>query len=401
DGSADLQVLAGGTYTQPDGGVTIIGTAAEGLGRLALVGPDVTTDLHDITVGQAGVGTLSLENQVQINLDGALVIAAEPDSRGEVITDEGAITADRIVVGGPEGGQATLTVAEADVVVTDVLVVGPEGQIEGSVIDLGGPTRQKGRQTGIRTTTLSLAAGGMLAVQDVVFGSDWTLGGSGSLPFPVVNDASVAPGDPGQPGILTIDGDYTQAPTGRLRVDLFAGGPTAQAGELDQLWITGAVALAGTLMVHVDPDAEAEVGDRFRIVTGTSCTGAFDAVVADPVVEVAVEYDATGADLVVTGLPVAVDDDTMAPAAFALSPVAPNPFNPRAEVALALPRTQQVAVRVVDLRGRVIATLHEGELAGGRRHVFTLDGTRWPSGVYLVHAAGEDVTATRKFVLVE
>ncbi|MBD3221945.1 hypothetical protein GF314_11960, partial [bacterium] len=46
DGSADLQVLAGGTYTQPDGGVTIIGTAAEGLGRLALVGPDVTTDLH-------------------------------------------------------------------------------------------------------------------------------------------------------------------------------------------------------------------------------------------------------------------------------------------------------------------------------------------------------------------
>jgi len=400
-GNGDLQVLAGATYEQSEGGVTVVGTEPDGLGRLALVGPDVTTHLRDIVVGQAGHGTLSLENQAQLVVSGLLSVAARPGSEGEVTTQEGAILASRITVGGPEGGAGILTVAEGDVVVADALEVGPQGQVVGAVIALGVPTSQKARQDGIQVASLHLAAGSDLAVGDVVFGTGWILGGGGTLPFPVVNDALVEPGDPGLPGVLSVEGAYTQTATGRLHLELFeGGGPGKRDGEMDQLWVTGAVALAGTLRVDVAPGAAPEVGDRFPIVTGASLSGQFDAVVADPTVDVAVEYDATGAELVITGLPVAVDD-AVAPAAFALSPVAPNPFNPRAEFSLRLPTTQHVKLRVVDLRGRVIATLYEGELAGDCEHRFVLDGTRWPSGVYLVQAAGEGVSATRKIVLVE
>jgi len=53
---------------------------------------------------------------------------------------------------------------------------------------------------------------------------------------------------------------------------------------------------------------------------------------------------------------------------------APNPFNPRTQVAFDLPRAGLVRLRVYDLRGALVRTLVETTLPAGH-HVATWDGT--------------------------
>jgi hypothetical protein len=49
--------------------------------------------------------------------------------------------------------------------------------------------------------------------------------------------------------------------------------------------------------------------------------------------------------------------------------VGPNPFNPRTTIALDLPRAGEVSLRVFDIRGRLVRTLHDGPLAEGRHEL--------------------------------
>jgi hypothetical protein len=86
------------------------------------------------------------------------------------------------------------------------------------------------------------------------------------------------------------------------------------------------------------------------------------------------------------------DAVSAAPAA-AVTPrltAAPNPFNPRTEVRLALPTAATVAVRIYDAAGRHVRTLHEGPLAAGPRRLawdgLGDRGRRVAAGVYLVEA---------------
>ena len=56
-----------------------------------------------------------------------------------------------------------------------------------------------------------------------------------------------------------------------------------------------------------------------------------------------------------------------APARLALHAPSPNPFNPRLEIRLALPRSGPVEVGVYDLRGRRLRTLLSGDQVAGER----------------------------------
>ena len=67
----------------------------------------------------------------------------------------------------------------------------------------------------------------------------------------------------------------------------------------------------------------------------------------------------------------------------------PNPFRHQASFTLTLPEAQAVRVEAFDLLGRRVAVLHEGLLAAGTAHRFTLQGSAWPSGLYMVRATGE------------
>lgn len=93
-------------------------------------------------------------------------------------------------------------------------------------------------------------------------------------------------------------------------------------------------------------------------------------------------------------------EPSSAPLALNLEAPYPNPFRTEATVALVLDRAASVAVDVFDMLGRRVATLHEGLLAGGQRHTFTLRGDDLPAGVYVVRAHGDGLSATRPLVRV-
>jgi hypothetical protein len=85
------------------------------------------------------------------------------------------------------------------------------------------------------------------------------------------------------------------------------------------------------------------------------------------------------------------------PERFALEPIAPNPSKGTARVRFAMPRSGRIQVAVIDLQGREIVRLADGELAAGV-HEVRWEGRRnggdAPAGVYFVrfrHPQGQQV----------
>ncbi len=109
----------------------------------------------------------------------------------------------------------------------------------------------------------SFEGGGTLSIAN---GS--TLGGVGALGVHVVNAGRVRSG--ASPGILDIAGDYTQAATGRLEIEI--QGP-APGGGFDQVNIGGAATLGGALDVVVAP--QLCVANSYAVLTYAS-VGAAD-----------------------------------------------------------------------------------------------------------------------------
>ncbi len=67
----------------------------------------------------------------------------------------------------------------------------------------------------------------------------------------------------------------------------------------------------------------------------------------------------------------------------------PNPFAERTAVVLRVAAPQRVRAEVFDVAGRRVAVLHDGPLAPGAEHRFTLDGRGLASGTYVVAVTGE------------
>lgn len=84
----------------------------------------------------------------------------------------------------------------------------------------------------------------------------------------------------------------------------------------------------------------------------------------------------------------------------------PNPFNPSTIIEFSLRERAQVALRIYDVRGRLVRTLVDGVRNAGASHRIEWDGrndagTRVASGVYFCRLATRDFTATRKMVLLK
>jgi hypothetical protein len=96
--------------------------------------------------------------------------------------------------------------------------------------------------------------------------------------------------------------------------------------------------------------------------------------------------------------------DAPAPRSSSLS-VAPNPFNPRTVVTFAVAVRGDATLRVYNLRGELVRTLHDGVLEEGE-HPFVWNGDDEAgrpvsSGVYLVNAVTVDFEATSKAVVLK
>src|SRR5690606_20148170 len=172
------------------------------------------------------------------------------------------------------------------------------------------------------------------------FTEEATLGGVGTVDFgnaTIINRGTVRPGL--SPGVLAVSGAYpAPQPEGVLEVEL---GGYAPGTEHDQLAVTGAATLGGTLRVVLTDGFVPEDGDRFLIVPAASITGAFAALDLPGGLEAYVEPTDAGAELVI-GKVIANEPGADLPDAFALHAAYPNPFNPRATLRYDVPEAGRV-----------------------------------------------------------
>lgn len=83
----------------------------------------------------------------------------------------------------------------------------------------------------------------------------------------------------------------------------------------------------------------------------------------------------------------------------ALTAAHPNPFAAATSFTLSVPEAGPVRVEVFDVLGRRVALLHDGPLAAGAEHGFTFRASALPAGAYVVRAAGEGFTLSRRLTL--
>lgn len=76
----------------------------------------------------------------------------------------------------------------------------------------------------------------------------------------------------------------------------------------------------------------------------------------------------------------------------------PNPFNPTTQIAFRTEKAMPIRLSVFDMIGREVAVLANGKLEPGR-HVYSLDATNWPGGIYFYKVKTPRSTITRKMVL--
>jgi hypothetical protein len=94
--------------------------------------------------------------------------------------------------------------------------------------------------------------------------------GSDTVSTDVTNGGTVSPGS--SPGLLTINGSYTQSAAGTLAIEL---GGTTVGTQFDQLKVTGAATLNGTLALRLVNGLTPRAGDSFPVLTFASETGDF------------------------------------------------------------------------------------------------------------------------------
>ena len=119
--------------------------------------------------------------------------------------------------------------------------------------------------------------------------------GTGTLVANVVKGGAIRPGT--SPGILTLQGNYTQLSTGSLNVEL--GGTSPGTGH-DQLVVAGATQLAGTLSLSLVGGHQPVVGAHYRFLTSGTTTGAFEKLTGSLLTNgrrLEPAYDASGAEI--------------------------------------------------------------------------------------------------------
>jgi hypothetical protein len=88
------------------------------------------------------------------------------------------------------------------------------------------------------------------------------------------------------------------------------------------------------------------------------------------------------------------------PAAFALHPSFPNPFNPSTQISFDLAKSVRVKLNVYDISGKLVATLVNSKLEAGT-HSITWNANKQPSGIYFAKLEAEGFSQVQKMTLVK
>ena len=88
------------------------------------------------------------------------------------------------------------------------------------------------------------------------------------------------------------------------------------------------------------------------------------------------------------------------PTVFGLNDAYPNPFNPTTSVELAMPVDGFVSVKVYNLMGQLVSTLHEGDLTANS-YSFMWDASNVASGMYFLQAEAAGNVDVQKIMLMK
>ena len=113
--------------------------------------------------------------------------------------------------------------------------------------------------------------GGSLILDNINLSETETLSGTGTIQADLTNAGTVSPGL--SPGIIAIDGNYTQESTGTLEIEI---GGTTPGTEYDQLVVKGTASMAGTLNVSLIDEFSPQLGDAFTILPYGNRSGGFN-----------------------------------------------------------------------------------------------------------------------------
>jgi hypothetical protein len=305
-------VVTGGTATgnpivSGNAGVTLQGS---GTGTYAVIGSNVLSG--DVGAGYtlqirgsgAGPGTGLLTAPAGFTNHGTLVLTdpdpvGSPTALSELVVSAGTLTNDGTITSDPGPGgvgtrsiQGTLT--NAGTLTVDHSLAQSVGQFtnQGSVNVAGGDTLTLAGSFPQSAGVTTVAAGGDLVAPGGVSLTGGTLGGAGAVTGNVDNAADIAPSP--SPATFMITGNYTQEPAGLLSAEVT---PISN----DQLEVSGAATVAGTLAMSNASGFTPAVGQKYTVLTGGSVTGQFATVTGS----YQASYDAKDAFVTATAPPAA------------------------------------------------------------------------------------------------
>jgi hypothetical protein len=94
------------------------------------------------------------------------------------------------------------------------------------------------------------------------------------------------------------------------------------------------------------------------------------------------------------------DKNDAMPEVFALSHNYPNPFNPSTSIKYSIPHTSQVSIKVFDILGNEVSTLVDDMVPAGD-YAIEFDGSNLASGMYIYRLQTQEVTYTKKMILMK
>ncbi len=125
-------------------------------------------------------------------------------------------------------------------------------------------------------------------------------GMGGSLLTSLSNSGKIA-SKANSPGLLTISSSFSQSSSGLLDIDL---GGTAAGTSYDELAVSGAARLGGTLEVDLIDGFTPTLGETFTILTRSSGSGAFSSIISsNPEVTYSATYNTGSVQLTATAVP--------------------------------------------------------------------------------------------------
>jgi T5SS/PEP-CTERM-associated repeat protein len=296
-GSGTLNITGGADVSNSRG---YIGRESGSTGEVTVDGAGSTwTNSFYLYVGDTGNGTLNITSggvvtthygrigeqtgstgEVTVDGEGSTLTCGSYLSLGHYsgsgtlsISDGGNVSSATGYVGRGSGSTGAVTQTGGTYAISGNLYLGYESSSEGTYDLTGGnlsadviDVAYEGNGTG----TFTLAGGNLQAT--VVKIGNGVFQGTGIADANMVNAGSVKPGN--SPGLLEIDGDYTQETTGLLEIEIAGTG----LSEFDRLDITGTADLSGTLEIVLLGGYQPSFGESFEIMTFGSRSGEFDQI---------------------------------------------------------------------------------------------------------------------------